>query len=270
MTRETRIGLLVGLGFIIMFGLVLTELTGSGRPEPPPTSLADGEQLALAPAPAEEISPVVVDRAGEPPRLGPPLYPSPSMTLTASDDSADDQPAGSRRVVAVVPVGHDGQADEAPVAVTPAAQIASAFDAATGQRAIPPRTYVVKPNDSLIRIAAKVYGPAHRREYMRIYEANRDKLADPSIVVVGQELVIPPLAAAVTGPLPNSLARPVAGAAPTGHTYVTKRGDNLTKIARNMLNDGSHAAVMRIVAANKDRLSDPDRLPVGVELVIPR
>ena len=38
MTRETRIGLLVGLMFIILFGLVLSELTGnaSGPARPAP------------------------------------------------------------------------------------------------------------------------------------------------------------------------------------------------------------------------------------------
>ena len=52
-------------------------------------------------------------------------------------------------------------------------------------------------------------------------------------------------------------------------TYRVRRGDNLTDIARRMLRDGSHAAVQRIINANRTRLPDPDVLPVGLELVIP-
>lgn len=51
------------------------------------------------------------------------------------------------------------------------------------------RTYTVKPGDSLSKIAKEVYGNAN--EFMRIFEANRDKLRDPNVVHPGQELKIP-------------------------------------------------------------------------------
>ena len=43
MTKETRIGLLVGLLFIVMFGLVLSELAGTSTI--PPTPAAAEENL---------------------------------------------------------------------------------------------------------------------------------------------------------------------------------------------------------------------------------
>ena len=52
-----------------------------------------------------------------------------------------------------------------------------------------PRTYTVKPGDSLSKIAKQFYGDAN--EYLRIFEANKDKLNDPNKVQIGQELVIP-------------------------------------------------------------------------------
>ena len=53
----------------------------------------------------------------------------------------------------------------------------------------PKRTYTVRPGDSLSKIAKEFYGNAS--DYMRIFEANKDKLNDPSKIQIGQELVIP-------------------------------------------------------------------------------
>lgn len=50
-------------------------------------------------------------------------------------------------------------------------------------------TYTVRPGDSLSRIAARVLGDADRWE--ELFEANRDTLASPDRVVVGQELRVP-------------------------------------------------------------------------------
>ena len=57
--------------------------------------------------------------------------------------------------------------------------------------------------------------------------------------------------------------------APSGRRYVVRKGDSLTGIARQMLNDGSRSAVMKIYNANREKLSSPNILPVGVELQIP-
>lgn len=52
-----------------------------------------------------------------------------------------------------------------------------------------PRTYTVKPGDSLSKIAKELYGEAG--SYMKIFEANRDKLTDPNKIQPGQQLTIP-------------------------------------------------------------------------------
>jgi LysM repeat protein len=51
------------------------------------------------------------------------------------------------------------------------------------------RTYTVAAGDSLSKIAKNFYGNAG--QYMKIFEANKDKLADPDKIKPGQELVIP-------------------------------------------------------------------------------
>jgi nucleoid-associated protein YgaU len=51
-------------------------------------------------------------------------------------------------------------------------------------------TYTVKGGDTLSKISKQYYGDAN--EYMRIFYANRDKLKDPDMIQVGQQLTIPP------------------------------------------------------------------------------
>ena len=50
-------------------------------------------------------------------------------------------------------------------------------------------------------------------------------------------------------------------------TYTVKAGDTLSKIAREHLGDGS--AYMKIFEANKDQLSDPDKIKPGQILKLP-
>ena len=51
------------------------------------------------------------------------------------------------------------------------------------------RTYTVKAGDSLSKISKEFYGNSN--QYIKIFEANRDKLANPDQIKPGQELVIP-------------------------------------------------------------------------------
>lgn len=52
------------------------------------------------------------------------------------------------------------------------------------------QSYTVKSGDTLSKISTQFYGDSD--EYMRIFYANRDKLKDPNMIQVGQELSIPP------------------------------------------------------------------------------
>jgi LysM repeat protein len=52
-----------------------------------------------------------------------------------------------------------------------------------------PQTYTVQPGDTLSKIAKQFYGNAGA--YMKIFEANKDKLTDPNKIQVGQVLRIP-------------------------------------------------------------------------------
>jgi len=62
------------------------------------------------------------------------------------------------------------------------------------------------------------------------------------------------------------VARPGA-AAGTAKTYTVKSGDTLSKIAKQYYGDAN--AYMDIFNANKDQLSDPDKIKPGQVLTIP-
>jgi nucleoid-associated protein YgaU len=70
------------------------------------------------------------------------------------------------------------------------APAAAAAAAAVGVAATPAaRTYTVQPGDSLSKISKEFYGDANK--YMKIFEANKDKLADPDKIKPGMDLLIP-------------------------------------------------------------------------------
>src|SRR5262245_8108146 len=60
---------------------------------------------------------------------------------------------------------------------------------ATAGSSTGPRMYTVKPGDTLSKISKQFYGNAN--DYMRIFNANKDKLTDPDSIQIGQELKIP-------------------------------------------------------------------------------
>ena len=58
-----------------------------------------------------------------------------------------------------------------------------------------------------------------------------------------------------------------AAAAPVGKTYTVKSGDTLSAIAKAHLGDAN--AYMKIFEANKDQLTDPNKIKPGQVLRIP-
>lgn len=70
----------------------------------------------------------------------------------------------------------------------------------------------------------------------------------------------------------SSLPQPAAGGEGSrnrsaGQTYTVKSGDTLSKIAQQFY--GNASQYNKIFEANRDKLSDPDKIQVGQELVIP-
>ncbi|MCC6579570.1 MAG: LysM peptidoglycan-binding domain-containing protein [Phycisphaeraceae bacterium] len=131
------------------------------------------------------------------------------------------------------------------------------------------RYIVVEPGQTLSIIAEEHLGASKRWD--EILAANRDTLKSPDQLKVGMKLRLPEKAtggfldhAATTGG-PTPSAKP-ATAKPV-NTYTIRTGDTLVTISRVTLGDGKHWR--RIYELNRDQLSDPDSIEVGMTLKVP-
>jgi LysM repeat protein len=75
------------------------------------------------------------------------------------------------------------------------------------------------------------------------------------------------ITADITVEAPQQRAAAVGGVPTGGQTYTVKSGDTLSKISQQFY--GSSSEYMRIFYANRDQLSDPDKIQVGQQLIIP-
>jgi LysM repeat protein len=87
-------------------------------------------------------------------------------------------------LIAEINVDQSRQASAQSSAQAPAQSTSRSTRAATAGE-----TYTVRPGDTLSKISKDVYGDPN--QYMRIFNANRDKLQDPDKIQAGQQLVIP-------------------------------------------------------------------------------
>lgn len=99
--------------------------------------------------------------------------------ITASDQSSADQIVGAFNSI-------DSSYGDLDLQVN--AQQQQQYEQAAETQQV--EIYTVKSGDSLWKIARNHYGDGSR--YMDIFYANRDKISDPDMIQVGQELVIPP------------------------------------------------------------------------------
>jgi nucleoid-associated protein YgaU len=151
------------------------------------------------------------------------------------------------------------------------------------------KSYIVQPGDNLALIATKVYGPEKgnkRTAVNKIFQVNRAILRSPDQLAVGQKLVIPSPAPA-DGRQPTKKLIPVAGVFEKVKTfagknlaslksavrksnpveYVVKSGDSLWQIADRFLGNGSR--YHEIVELNGDIIYDAEDIAVGMRLRLP-
>ena len=89
------------------------------------------------------------------------------------------------------------------------------------------------------------------------------KKVNPSANDITCDLTVDPSAA----PVAAAAAASASGGSGRGRTYTVAAGDSLSKIAKNFY--GNASQYMKIFEANKDKLSDPDKIKPGQVLTIP-
>lgn len=226
MGRETKFGLLIGLVFIILFGVILSSRAGSSAPEH--AALPTGESLAHATR-LETVNRTVdpfkadgtLDINGQDLVIqvrseGPAEEPLPAPVALASSDGGavrtDDRGTVAFGPVTVeTPAGAE-RAELRPARAEPAPDRGAAAPPAASDPSRP--VYVVRSGDTLISIARRFYGKDAPRLWRQIVDANKSTLRHPERLAVGQKLVIPNVPQPPKSDAPRPPSGPAGGDVP--------------------------------------------------------
>jgi nucleoid-associated protein YgaU len=292
MTRETKIGLLVGLAFIIVVGILLSDyLRSTGQPPqaalssaanavrdainspgtsnppitivaphdaPPQQPVPTRDELNPAPSPVIPVEPAPAQQDTQ----ANPVQSQPDQTVTSTPAAPDNNndslsDAAKRRGEQLVPSNPDG---------TPTSPQDDSQDSPspTGQM----QSYVAQSGDSVSRMAARLMGGNTKANRQAIIDANSSLQDDPDQVVAGQTYNIPVKGQAVAQ-APSAPATPASPDTSSGNTYTVQAGDSLWSIANDEL--GDPGLIDQIKDLNQDILKgkDHDVLYPGMKLHLP-
>lgn len=299
MTRETKIGLLVGLAFIIVIGILLSDhLTTSTEPPQAPLAQAGNSVRAAVGQPASANPPITT--------VGEHRNVAPTQVVTTREEMVKPQASQIIKIaptaeqpIAGVPNGVEvagitnGQNTPVPQGVpTELAQAARQHNeevVLVGREPSQPmdntvngqKIYVAQPGDTLTKIAAKFLGSGGKANREAIIRANPSLRENPNKIIVGRSYTIPTAGASPTVTTVSSAASPDPAAglglrplpetasaeASSANVYTVKPGDNLTKIAIEQLDD--RKAVASIISLNKDVLKGGTTIRAGMKLRLP-
>ena len=242
MTRETKIGLLVGLAFIIVIGILLSDhMTSTTDPPKAPLSMA-GPNVRESVAAPTSASGATASATATPPAVAAPAQP----VLTQQELVPQQQQPQAQRPVAQTPqmppvqtiqVGPGPAQAQPPITIQQTAQ-AQAFP--QQQPAAPPAATT----------AGQRRGAAHPLQGL----ANQH---GEEIVSMGDPGTTPP--GATNPPVPMSPLR----------EYKAQSGDSLSRIASRFLGANSKANREAIVRANASLQQNPDKIVEGRTYLIP-
>lgn len=262
MTRELKLAMVIGFALLLMLAIVVSDHFSTGAADH--STLVASAQPRLA-----EAAPPVALRSTVPPPAPEARGASPrSESRSISTDST--LAATTRRTPEVRPAVEVRPVPRFSSDAPPARPVGDLAPTAAAEPA--PRTYRVAEGDSLSSIATSFYGDGTL--WNKLAAVNRDRLPDPDRMRVGLLLVIPDREA-LADPAPREGSGATASAtavrdplvAEVPRTHVVGEGETLSEIAATHL--GSARRWPEIVAANRDRIADPDRVQPGTELRLP-
>jgi len=289
MTRDAKIGLLLGLAFIFVIAFIVNglpnlrgdrnpdtnELTAglANMPKNSPVGARERELINRRESVSNRIQefqnyPIVEPLI----RYQTPLSQEEGPLTARSNNPSNLQKSDTVKTVDIGQIQVKRPEVQAPRIVTPAM----------------PQAYVVQDGDNLSTIALQFYGAEKGNKIAVItalFKANSKLLKSPDDIYVGQTLIIPPLSDLTgeqeksSGGLASSIFEKVTSIgrerlpskkpeqSGRGKTYTVRDGDSLWKIAADQLGDGSRYP--EIAKLNEDVLSDEDSLTVGMTLKMP-
>jgi nucleoid-associated protein YgaU len=202
---------------------------------------SDVTAAADAPPPGDAV-------AAMPPAAGdvPPSGDVPPMPPAAAPDAS--APTNTAATAPMAPI--DTAATPPPTTTTAAAEIAPAptamsdSAASSGSSTATDGTYTVRRGDTLMKIAFETTGDLYK--WKEIYEANRDQIKDPNMIVPGTVLKV--------GKSDANIAR-------NGEKHEIKQGETLGTISNEVY--GTPRKWKQIWHNNKDLIKDPNKIFAG-------
>ncbi|UCF00360.1 MAG: LysM peptidoglycan-binding domain-containing protein [Planctomycetota bacterium] len=276
MTRDAKIGLLLGLLFIFLIAFVINGLPSFSEER-------NNNELTTNMVGLRNTPPGIAAKERE---LIKPKLPVVKDTSKDTASSAENEDIRFEMPLPKSQTVSNEVKSIVPASSSPAAEETKSLSKQQNKSTLP-KIYVVNEGDSLALIAKKFYGAGEGNKEInitRIFEANRKVLRSPDEIYIGQKLIIPPLTTSTPGKgkvasafsstqfikvesigerhlfTENSQTKQC-------RSYTTREGDSLWKIAAEKLGDGSRYS--EIAKINADILEDEDNLSVGMRLKIP-
>lgn len=278
MTKDAKIGLLLGLVFIFLIAFIIRGLPNLNNGK-------DSNELTTTMVNSQNSTGGIGGGASKIEIIKPPLSfaetPKKSENEGLSGEAeiaSSETDRRSGKGVDVVCAEEQGPRFKAPLAVR-----GVVFDKgveAEGKAEIP-KFHEVTSGESLGEIAKKFYGDREGNKLgnvKRIFEANRGILKSADEIYVGQKLVIPPLPSdgkkasrvfPVTAKVTSEDKERLSGGTKSGRDrcHVVDEGESLWVVACEELGDG--ARYKEIVRLNADILKDENTVFVGMRLKLP-
>ncbi|MGC8540159.1 MAG: LysM peptidoglycan-binding domain-containing protein [Phycisphaerae bacterium] len=297
MNKETKIGLVTGVTLIVLIGAMLSSYLSGPRDKVGDLALTgQGSSLrnqisspvGIAQVPVPQNVPVIpVQPVATAPV--PPAKAQTSVAVSTPYNQVTQLPYGSAAtatssVASLTPAAAVIKPQVVPVVVAqrPVLNTAASGDNASDTARV--SMYIVRPGDTLGKIAWHFYHDSGPVAVRRIVDANASKLGIAHAMIrVGETLTIPAAQQAATSSVhlltmaAQSTGNSYSGqystrqAAPTSdssvHTYRVQSGDTLWGIARKTMGAGTDANVHRIMSLN--HIHDARTIAVGQVLKIP-
>lgn len=247
MTKETKIGLLVGLAFIILFAIILSEKGAGPRPQGAPqftqvdSARGGADRTGSTLVDAGKL-PLPIEQVTSEPRLA---RTKPSKTLGTETAVARHEPkADELSLPTLEPSLIGGKPERSPTTIEKAAVVGGD----------PSKTTEVASAGSGLRSVDSALENALNRTSLTARTESSNALDGPT-----------KLAEATTPKVETSNE-----AQTKGRTYVVQPGDTLLMIARRNYGMGTPSAIDAIVKANSKTIKNAHSIRVGQKLTIPQ
>ena len=266
MSKEAKVGLLLGLALIVGIVLVLRGLHGNDEAKLDEELAISGQMVNPSNSVGQEAVdiPSAVDQLSN---RSTPVMAKNDSDIRYSGDLPRDQSGRPIQTGGLVIAPGIDPLDKLNTLTEPVYMDKSVVEVVLGdnRQAEGPqkRIYVVGKGENLTKIALRVYGKVEGKKHKNIvgiYQANKDKMPSKDVVYPGQKLVIPHLPGEPVG-LKMVAMNQTTRTRISGQVYLVQKYDNLWDIAEAKLGSGlRYKEIMKLNKLKSDDISIGQRL----------